>query len=246
MDFLLKTGLVIPSEIAGATIEEIEQFEQEFQIKFPLSIKAYLLYFGKRFKMQSGWNGQKYTLDDFREAIELARNEDFFSTMSIFNGNIKDYLYFRIDDRNSDYIFFCDTLSENPAVYLQWNIMDRELYVECYGKDKKREISKRCCFTSLMREDAVQSISYEILTLRGLYEEEAHIQDVPWAMYHHQLLNKKRDDNQDYISIGDFYQMRRDFYPIIEAIEEKEDRILTIDEFEWAYIEHLKEKGYTV
>lgn len=251
--FLFDCNLSLDDTIEGENIDAISQFEKEYKIKFPVSIYAYLLYFGKKINLRNVETEKFFTLKNVKHAMDTAENGNYKSILQRKDG-LQDYygddgdikLIYEIVDIEKvifinqqdfrDGIGFIDCSDENPHIYY---LFQKEYYL---GENKT--------FSNYIREtlfqmihsrfysDAISTENYTESMIYMLNEtKKINLDKIDWA----KVYTKCKVEN---ILSDTFYRNQRlNFYKIIEEREKQTGYIMTVDEFEWAFIDYLKEQG---
>ena len=248
--FILKTYLTYENEIEGEKLSVIQAFENKCSVKLPISILYYLLFFGKKILVRKTEPEDFFTLEYIKKAMEVAEkynyrnilgNKEGLQDYNGDDGDIKlvyefvdlDKLIFINQSGFRDGIGFVDSTKDNPYVHY---LFQKQYYL---GENKS--------FTNFIRELLFLAIQTKI------YDSEKNIQfdsagvidsnmlfieDISWA----QLYVDYKVKN---VMFDSLFRMRRlEFYDSITEQENRGAGIMLIDEFEWAFINYLRTKGY--
>lgn len=254
--FVLDTKLSFMDEIDGLDESTIKEFENEYSIKFPASFYAFLLEFGKKIKVRRTSDLFYLTLNDVKNATLIAQKENYKKIILRDKG----FLDYNTDDETLFYfnkiididkvifitqyhrwfsIGFIDSNHENPIIY---HINEKEYYSTDW-----------LSFTNFIRSILFQAIKYRF-NLRFLKQDieketgwnkenlielrNLDIDKLTWAQFY--------IDNNEILYRPQYYfeKHRLAFYKLVSEQEERTGYIMTIDEFEWAFIDYLREQGY--
>ncbi|MFK7031185.1 hypothetical protein [Flavobacterium oreochromis] len=257
--FVLDTKLTLVDEVEGLDETVIHQFEKEHQIEFPAALYAFLILFGTKIRVRKTEDYFDMTINDIKEAMSVGINENYKEIIIREKGFLDydtgddDFFYFKdiIDVNKLIFITqyhrwfslgFIDSRSENPIIY---HINEKEYYSTRGGVS--------FTFTSFIRDVLflainwrfdIESITDENIEKSSESEKESLIviknliiDKLPWANFY--------VENVDifYSSKCNYRKHRLNFYKIIEEQEKQTGYIMTVDEFEWAFIDYLKEQG---
>src|SRR6478752_3353607 len=89
IDFAIKLGLSDYSDFKGVDEFAITSFQKSNFIKFPLSIKVFLKYFGERMNIKSTGMSLWFTLPHIDKALEVAHEKGI--TFFLRKNKLKDF-----------------------------------------------------------------------------------------------------------------------------------------------------------
>ncbi len=252
--FVLDTKLSFEDEIMGETPYEIEKFEKDYQVKLPSSIYNYLLLFGKQNRVRKTELEQFFTLSTMKKATEIAIKGNYKEILNTKEG-LQDYngddgdikLVHQLIDLNKlvfinqsdfrDGIGFVDYAYENPNIHY---LFQKEYY---WSENKSiTNYFRDLMFLAIQTRfysDSEDTTNYTSSMLQSWDEtQKLSLYKLSWA--------KLYVDNKDffYRTQNHYRKHRLDFYEFINKQEEKTGYIMTIDEFEWAFIDYLRKQGY--
>lgn len=258
-EFVKNTELSFENEIGGASETIINKFEQEFNIKFPSSLYAFLILFGEKIKIRKTDDIFNISLSDIRNATLTAQKENYKQILfrekgfEDYNGNTSDnkaYFYKTMDVNNVIFISqndrwanigFIDSSIENPIIN--------------YLYDKEYYSTEGMSFTNFIRNHLFEAIKYTFNTNSLNNEKLSKVTDgsKQWLIEVKKIKIGTLSWVQPYINNDIFYRpeyeyrkRRLEFYEITNKKEEETGIIMTIDEFEWAFIEHLRGLGVDI
>lgn len=265
-DFILSVNLATLSDIDGATEEDIIVFEKKHNISFPPAIRVYLEYFGKKAHIKR-FHTAPYTFDDLeytmknvyninpKEAIQKkgylsdidsAYNEILVPLTNLIS--IEDITIIGWEETTTTFTFI-DSSATNPILF---SLMG---YWKEGDLDSSTIETEYRTFTTHIRLGLIVAIQGKF------YDDDYSSYTRENDLYYYEEGRSLSSINLDYIDWAQVYTKiykskpgsrsilkshRRIFYQINQEREKQEDRILSIDEFEWAFIAYLKEQGYDV
>lgn len=228
--FLHQTGVVLENEIEGTPITEIESCS----IVIPMAIKKYFEFFGEKFDKEDFFLPM-YPFKNFLKANSILKGDAY--AISIMAEHFRHYLPFQRDNFRNGFTF-CNQNEENPNNLL---MEDYDVYNIGYQS-----------FTNWIRGHLFSSISFKFYALgENAHQDEKDrynrikLESLNWADYYYKF--HTREYGLKYkLSANTWHNNRRDFYKIIAEEEKKSNFLYSIDDFEMAFIEYLKEQGYQV
>jgi hypothetical protein len=259
INFIQKTGLSDEYENIGANYSEISSFENEYKIKFPLVFKSYLKYFGKKTHIRMTDSVFEMTIPNIAKTIDESNKNRVIEIIDKKNFKvnyddnypeenegeytppIKDLIdisnitIFYWDQLRSEFNFF-DSSKENPEVFF---------FVEY-----SHIISKFYTFTTDVRGILFLAISLNANTeFQNIYckarrdngrpsPPPVDCSGIEWLKDYIYLA---KNFPKKFAEIDHF---REEYYAINSEMEKRENRILTIDEFEYSFLNYLRENGY--
>lgn len=224
--FVIKLGLLKEENIVGATLQEITDFEKEYNIVFDKSIKSYLKYFGKN----TGIGNFTYTLESIAECTQFA-NRRFLAKSIHRIKEIEGWSAKTEDFSNWNFIFlhynkvasassFVKEEEENPTVYACWS--EEDISAHDFN------------FTNLIRTQLFWMKMHLLQGIINLFGNR--IYKIPWLKFY-AFFYKTNRLNTNKVTI-----LRHEFCLKIAKIEAKEKRLLGVDEFEVEFIKFIIEE----
>jgi hypothetical protein len=242
-DLALKLNLSMYNDFEGASEKEISEFENRFKIRFPLSIKSFLKYFGSRIAIKNTDIGLNLTLRNIEEATKIAINNnvsefliqneklvDFIDDSIVTNINdfieVKSIIYISWDDSRSG-LTFINSSKENPEIYY---LMEYKFFIN--------EMSMS--FTNHIRFYIFQAIRTLLKSNNYEIQNVYNLENLAWINIYNKIFQSKQN------GFVDMYNERMKFNLEVSNLEIKENIILSIDEFENKFINYLVKKGYKI
>lgn len=257
--FILDTELSRPEEVVGSDIQTIEKLEAELSIKLPDFLFSFFEYFGEEIIVERTDHLLHLTIKDFKKAFFEAKNKNIIERLRDKKGLLDYYendlvwymsdmfnlnnILVIISDAFRDKYGFVDTTNENPVLGY--------IYQNDYFESEEKTFSNfiRHVLFNVIKY-SFEEIDYSIYNDLNNYIHRRYIgrqkaalalksKKVIWADYYFNLAKgfSFYDDRK-------FIDLRNEFYIIISKKEMEMDKILTIDEFELAFIEFLKERNF--
>ncbi len=256
--FVINTRLSFEDEIAGVSEATIRQFEEEFNIQFPSSLFAFLRVLGKRIKVRRTDDLLCFTLNDINEATSVAQKENYkeiiirgIGFLNYETDNDLIFYFNKLIDINkvifiTQYhrwlsIGFIDSRYENPIIY--------------HINEKKYYSTDNLNFTNFIRDVLFNAIkpAFDVKSLSDEKINEETDSSKQLLIEIKNLIIINLSWAKPYINHDIFYRpqykyrkRRLEFYEIINKKEEETGIVMTIDEFEWAFIEHLRGLGVDI
>jgi hypothetical protein len=243
-EFCFKINITTPDQILGESEDNILNFEEKYSIKLPDGFRSVLKYTGKKLLF---YNGETIldinnTIANISKSIDLNNEKKIIDKVHLIDGSLTNLLpidYYVEGDAMS----FIKLNEENPDIYVCFgNSSTDDMDEDDIGADgtwinRLRKIIyielqyKFCYLVNHERDTGCKSLDDRryIRTLR------IDTSDISWAEIYINAIKKGRKET--------WYWYRDEFNEIATEIESREDRILGIDEFEWMFIDYLKEIG---
>jgi hypothetical protein len=268
---LLQTEVCSQEDFLGVGNHVIEQLEKKYGLTLPLSLKAFLLLFGKKINIPFTDGFLEYTVSKIEKATQMAENENIVALLKRTEGvrdwinleekmiqlyssiNIDNILFLHEREMGGEFVFI-DCLEENPSVHFLKKeyvekVDDPDYYEFAYGKQEVCLINYfRIRLFLCMELRFVFPQHYEHRILENsipIPNEEVTLikaENIDWIVCH-AIHRTKYPAYQDGYS---YYSERDKFYKRIEDKEKQGGEIMTINEFEWAFIEHLRGLGMDI
>lgn len=241
-EFCLNINITTPELFLGETEDNISSFEKKHFIKLPEGYRSILKHTGKSLLFYNSISLEiNNTISNIEHAINCNNDSQFLKNIPLINSNLNNILpidyylessvmsFISLDDDNPHtYSYYGDNgdLDEDDLIINPtWiNSLRNTIFSELVNKFKDDSYIKTSNFNP---ENIIDNQYKRRLHLR--------IDDVKWASIYINAYKNGLDVNWDWY--------RDEFEEMASKIEVKENRILGVDEFEWMYIDYLKEKG---
>jgi hypothetical protein len=262
--FVLETHLAFPEDIEGLSQDQIRLIEKRYGVSLPLAFGSYLRYFGKKSKIIN----TDYYLDFSQKMIDKVMQE-IEEWEVLYRVSEQKTIENRLDHKNYpmgevldlstilftqllehlDTFIFIECKDENPMVQHFEKLYDeRKGGFRGYGYHPG-ELSFVGTFRYLLFIGiSTKFFSRDIMNDKeriALYDR-INLDNVAWSKYY--VDNKAR---KMWYDIKDeqrrsFYKIKQEFIKEIDDQEIQTGIVMTIDEFEWAFIEHLRGLGVDI
>ena len=255
-DFVLATRLSYPEDLQGLAQDQIRSIEKRYGVSLPTAIWSYLSYFGKKGKIiNTDLDFTQKMIDNVMKEIE--EKELLYSISDqISIENKLEHKFYQVSEvldlstilfiqllEHVDLFFFIECKNENPMVQHFEKLYDERKGGFCGYCYHPGEWS----FIGLFRYWLFEGISTKFFSRDMMRDKESialydriSLDKIEWSKYY---LDKNIKDK--WYNIKD--EQRRSFYKIKQEFSKKMDVqaietgvVMTIDEFEWAFIEHLR------
>jgi hypothetical protein len=243
-EFCFKINITTPDQILGESEDNILNFEEKYSIKLPDGFRSVLKYTGKKLLF---YNGETIldinnTIANISKSIDLNNEKKIIDKVHLIDGSLTNLLpidYYVEGDAMS----FIKLNEENPDIYVCFgnsstdDMDEDDLYIESTWINRLRriilvELQHKFYYTVYPKRNA-DSQKYEDQSY--LITKCLNIDGISWAKEYINFYEK----DKGLLWLGS----RERFENIAAEIENREDRILGIDEFEWMFIDYLKERG---
>ncbi len=265
--FVLETHLAHPEDLQGLPQDQVLLIEKRYGISLPSALRSYLSYFGKQFKMLGYGYELNFTQKMIDYVMKEAEEEEHEVLLRIIDQpsieNVVDHKQYQVSevldlskilltsfiDHNGIFDFI-ECKDENPMVQHFEKLYDEKKGgLHGYGYHPGE-----WSFIGLFRHLLFESISWKFFDRRIMEEnkeglekyDRMSIDKLEWSKYY---LDK--DVKDKWYNIKD--EQRRNFYKIKQEFSKKMDVqtietsiIMTVDEFEWAFLEHLRILGVNI
>lgn len=240
--FAVDTKICNLEEFIGANENEILKLEDEIDFKFKLGMRTYLKHFGHKIGIQH-FGLIKFTIKNILQAEEIAKRHGIKAKIikgnlvdtwneEVVTNNLKQICFVNYFEENH-YFTFIDENDENPILF-GWD-GDKESYNHRFSitSNLRRQIFiglKHIC--DIRREKEEKEITnYRI----DFYNrtKEANIEGVKWL----EIFQKKYIKNNLYI------MSQYEFEKEIELIEDRENRIIELEEYGERFEKFLKKEA---
>jgi hypothetical protein len=233
-DFCFKINISSPKWLREESDTNILNFEKEYNVKLPLGFRSGIKHLGDSCLFYNGVSLDVInSLNRIIKAIKKNIEKGILNKVRLIDNSLTEILpinYYVEGDAMS----FIKLNEENPDIYV------------CFGNSS----------TDDMDEDDIGSDGTWINMLRRVVFDE-----IQWCLYYSVNPDRNKEHTSQPIKIDEIlwktpylnsynkgnimYSMnhRKKFESIATEIENREDRILGIDEFEWTFIDYLREKG---
>ena len=264
--FVLKTHLAYPEDLIGLKDWKVQTLSEKYNVSFPESLYSYYTFFGEKVKIigtDDQLNLTEKKLNSFKEdAIEK----------NVYNG-IKGVVEreYKIDEQivlselidldkvliigHIDYngiYSIIECVAENPVLHLiRWYCEFDENNIDTYYYKYQ---PMNWSFIGFFRQCLFEAISLKFYDrdIVGIHEHELEVYDrikfdkVEWVKYyfeHRKKYNKYNVGNGDG---QEFYEIKQEFSKKMDDQAEETGIVMTVDEFEWAFLDYLRGLGVDI
>jgi hypothetical protein len=242
-EFCIRIKISSHNLLKGDTEENIKFFESEYDISLPIGFRIGLKYFGCQTSFYNGISLDiKNNLTRIRKAIKVNKDRQFLKNVHLLDSGLQNIL--PIDYYvESSVMSFIKLDEENPQIWAYFgdsddgNLDEDDLdsdgtWINILRKAVFNQLQHKFYFIiNPINDPDPNEISGE-LYIRGL---NIDTKKIPWSNIYIEAYRKGMGVNWDWY--------REEFEEIATEIENREERILGIDEFEWMFIDYLREKG---
>ncbi len=267
-DFVLKTNLSYLEDIKGLSEVAIDKLERKFKVTFPKALRSYYAYMGEECKI--------IRTDDYLNYTEpkLLRTKIGAERYNLYEG-IKGKIEIYQDPRDTkpkkfislsdkmdvDAIMFLDYIAHHSMfVFItceQENPWLDVLYAENVGGDdideyKYKYSSRYYSLIGDTRDQLFNALSIKFFKHDSFSSDEEglkifnriNINELSWFQCY--VEHRKKYHNFKVGNGRDYRIMRYEFSLEMDILSEETGIVMTIDEFEWAFIEHLRGLGMDI
>lgn len=261
--YVLETGLAYPEDLEGLSQDQIRLIEKCYGIPLPLALWSYLRFFGKKCDIIN----TDYYLDFSQKMIDYvmkeAQEEEHDVLLRIIDQtsieNEVDHIHYPVSEvldlskvlltqfiAHNDFFVFIECTDENPLIQYftkQYNYSNNKMYYSYHPGEWS--------FIGLFRHLLFEGISTKFFNRNIMQDKERinlydriNLDKIGWSKCY---LEKKiwyqdiKDSSGRY-----FYQIKQEFSKKIDVQAQETGIVMTIDEFEWAFIEHLRGLGVDI
>jgi len=225
--------------LKGCTQEEIDAFEEECQIVFDKSLRAFFSILGSRFGSYCFPTSTPISLGGIKAAIEEDKELNISSTISRigmteyerpnpFYQNAEKTIPLYFYDQG-DNITFIEEGIENPKLYVGW--------------ENGKVTGATYTITTLFREMFFDGLRvffsshkhyFDDDEIKNRLKNETYVESIPWLAFYSEYPNNIISENVDI--------WREEFATMIINKEEQEQLLFGIDEYEVEFIKFMIEK----
>lgn len=271
--FILNTKLADENNLQGLSVNKINDLERHYGLTFPLALKTFMLFFGETFKVKKTDGVLMFTQKEIINAMSFAKKNNIIEYISDKRGvqdsewkegkKVIHHLDERFDMNKLLFIGdhdrwqlhpFIDCREENPIIHFLNSIYKEDTIVDEFDF-RYSNFKYKMTFVSFIRERlflAIRSLFYltessytdDDFTLVEKQEIEKYLQTaLLWSPYYAEHFKKYTIAFQRGF---DIQSIRHIFYKQTDVKAQETGIVMTIDEFEWAFIEHLRGLGIDI
>lgn len=263
-NFVLETNLAYSEDLEGLPKDQIRLIEKRYGVSLPLAFRSYLSYFGKKCKIIN----TDYYLDFSQKMIDNVMQE-VEEWELLYRVSEQTTIENRLDHKNYpvgqvldlstilftqllehlDIFIFIECKDENPMVQHFEKLYDeRKGGFRGYGYH-----SGELSFVGTFRYLLFVGISTKFFSRDIMNDKERialydriNLDNVAWSKYYVDSKARKmwydiKDEQR-----RSFYKIKIEFIKEIDAQEIEKGVVMTVDEFEWAFLEHLRGLGVDI
>lgn len=261
--YVLETSLAYPENLESLYQDQICLIEKRYGVSLPTALWSYLRYFGKKFKISRYGDHLDFTQKMIEYVMTEAHEEEHDVLLRIIDQtsieNEVDHKHYPVSevldlskvlltqfiDHNGTFVFM-ECTDENPIIQYftkQYNYSNNKMYYSYHPGEWS--------FIGLFRHLLFEGISTKFFSRDIIHDKESialydiiNLDKIKWSKCY---LEKKiwyqdiKDSSGRY-----FYQIKQEFSKKIDAQAQETGIVMTIDEFEWAFIEHLRGLGVDI
>jgi hypothetical protein len=269
--FVLETHLAHSEDLEGLSQDQIRLIEKRYGVSLPLAFWSYLKYFGKKSKIINTdcyLDFSQKMIDNVMQQIEEWELLYSVSEQTTIENRLdhKNYPMEEVLDLSTilftqllehvDIFIFIECKDNNPMVQHFEKLYDeRKGGFRGYGYHPGKlsfvgtfryflflGISTKFFRRGLVDKDSISMSDKDWMTLH----DRINLDYVGWSKYY---LDK--DTKHIWYNIKDeqqrnFYQIKQEFIKKMDDQEIQTGIVMTIDEFEWAFLEHLRGLGIDI
>lgn len=227
ISFLIQIGVSEKRDFQGVSDEEINAFEKRMDFPIPYAVREYFRYFGSKL-YHVGERNMTFTLDHIFWATETAVKNGVMTQIKEARPDLGRLLFLGFLEYNGNYCLLHEENVENPHFY-------------SYDSDDTFDPTffyKSESFTNNLRADLMLMINLELYPSAKNGPNHISLHSVEWSHVYKEFYKDERRKTG-----ADLHRIRKEYYGIHDEIEKKENRVYTVDEFEWAFLDYYKSLG---
>jgi hypothetical protein len=253
--FLLKTGFSEEKDLEGCSEVTINKLERKYDITIPLALRTYLSFFGNNFYTSRRDFRLDFRVKDIERANTIAKDIALLDVL-VTNRNVRndvdlDNILFVGHDSDRDIMYFFECSEPNPLIkstIYDYKYIDEERVFAngliTYHSGDLSFIGSIMYLIYWMVNWKLRTERKEVTNSQRLREyDRLNLDAFEWIKYHQKHQQKPYHER---MSTDIQVKARIDFCRIADVKAKETGIVMTIDEFEWAFIEHLRGLGVDI
>jgi hypothetical protein len=239
-EFCFKINITTPDLFKGETEENILQFEKKHNLKIPEGYRTVLKFTGESFLFYDNISLDiNNSIGNIESCMRINSEKQFLKNVNKICSDLCNILPITYNHESS-VMNFIRLDEENPFIYTYFGDNDDGVLDDddLLQGSTWVNLIRRIIFIELKNKFYFVADPEEYIENQGFTDLRVKcvdIDNISWASKYTEAI--KRGSKKKW------HWYREEFENIATEIESREDRILGIDEFEWMFIDYLKEIG---